>query len=138
MREVVRRLSRITLLRYLAVSVAALAADMGCFLALLALGAAAIPASAAAYGLGILVHWLLSSRAVFADSVAVDRAQRTRQKALFVGSALVGLAITTLIVAAAGLVHIDPRIAKLVAVAVSFTVTWVLRNRIVFAEHAPA
>ena len=136
MREAVLRLSRITLLRYLAVSVAALAADMGSFLALLALGAAPMPASAAAYVLGIAVHWLLSSRAVFADSVATCGTERTRQKALFVVSALVGLGLTTLIVGLASAAHLDPRAGKIVAVGVSFVVTWLLRNRIVFAAQA--
>ena len=137
MRGALIRLSNITLLRYLLVSVVALMADMGCFLALLALGALATPASAAAYGLGILVHWFLSSRAVFADSVAAYGAERTRQKALFVISALVGLGLTTAIVAMAGQAQIDPRLAKIAAVGVSFVVTWLLRNRIVFAGQAP-
>ena len=72
------RLRRITLLRYLLASVGALAVDMGSFLALLALGVVPVLASAAGYSLGIVAHWLLSSRAVFTDSVAEERGARTR------------------------------------------------------------
>ena len=120
------------LARYGLASVGALAVDLGCFLALLALAAPAAVASAIGYALGILAHWLLSSRAVFTDSVAARGRGRTRQKALFVGSALIGLAITTAIVGAGDLAGLDPRIAKVAAIAASFSVTWMLRNRIVF------
>ncbi|MBS0254991.1 MAG: GtrA family protein [Proteobacteria bacterium] len=127
------RLLGATLPRYLLASVAALAADMGCFLILLRLGLPPAPASALGYGLGIVAHWLLSSRAVFADQVAARGAGRTRQKALFVGSALIGLALTTMVVGAGAAAGLDPRLAKLAAVAVSFAATWLLRQRVVFA-----
>lgn len=130
------RLANLTLIRYLAASVGALAVDFGSFLAFLSLGIAAAPASAAAYALGIVAHWLLSSRAVFAASVAARGPERTRQKAMFAGSALVGLALTTGIVAAASSLAIDPRLAKLVAVGASFAATWVLREKIVFRAGA--
>lgn len=128
-----QRLLSATLARYLIASVAALAADMGSFLALLRLGLAPAPASALGYAVGILAHWLLSSRAVFGDQVAARGPQRTRQKALFVGSALIGLALTTGIVGAGAALGLDPRLAKLAAVAVSFAATWLLRQRVVFA-----
>ncbi len=126
------RLRRIVLLRYLLASVGALAVDMGSFLALLALGVMPVLASAAGYSLGIVAHWLLSSRAVFADSVSAERVQRTRQKALFVGSALIGLALTTIIVGAGTAAGIDSRLSKIVAIGASFSVTWLLRKRVVF------
>lgn len=126
------RLRRITLLRYLFASVGALAVDMGSFLALLAAGAAPVLASAAGYSLGIAAHWLISSRAVFVDSVAVERVARTRQKALFVGSALVGLALTTLIVGLGTALGVDSRLSKVIAIVFSFAATWLLRKRIVF------
>lgn len=126
----------IVLLRYLAASVLALGVDMGSFLALLELGAAAAPASAAAYALGIVAHWLLSSRTVFTEGVAERGAGRTRQKAMFVMSALVGLAVTTAIVAGGTALGLDPRLAKLAAIVVSFTVTWLLRSRVVFNAEA--
>jgi putative flippase GtrA len=132
----VLRIADVRLVRYGFASVGALAVDLGCFLALLSLGAAAAVASALGYALGIVAHWLLSSRAVFADAVAARGAGRTRQKALFVVSAMIGLALTTAIVGLADLAGIDPRLAKLAAVAVSFTVTWLLRNTVVFRAGA--
>jgi putative flippase GtrA len=126
------RLGDVRLIRYILASVGALAVDVGSFLALMALGIAAAPASAIGYSLGILAHWLMSSRAVFHDGVAAGGMARTRQKALFVFSALVGLALTTAIVGAGDWAGGDPRLAKLVAIVVAFTATWLLRSRIVF------
>jgi putative flippase GtrA len=134
----INRLRDVRLLRYLLASAGALAVDMGSFLALLALAVSPAASSAAAYALGILAHWLLSSRAVFVDGVAARGPDRTRQKALFVASAFVGLALTTTIVGVGDLAGLDPRIAKLIAIAVSFTVTWLLRNRLVFRARAAA
>jgi putative flippase GtrA len=126
------RLRDARFLRYLIASGGALALDMGTFLALLALDVWPAVASAASYSLGIVAHWLLSSRAVFADTVAGQGPRRTRQKALFVGSALAGLALTTAIVGLGNEAGIDPRLAKLVAIAASFALTWLLRVRVVF------
>jgi putative flippase GtrA len=132
----VARLRQQTVLRYLVASALALAVDMGTFLALLQIGAAAAPAAAAGYAFGIVAHWLISSRKVFTDGVAARGPQRTRQKALFVVSALIGLALTTGIVSSATMAGFDPRLAKLVAIAASFTATWLLRSRIVFTATA--
>jgi putative flippase GtrA len=118
--------------RYLGASVVALGFDMGGFLLLLAAGAPAAPAAALSYSLGIVVHWLISSRAVFAAGVASRGPARTRQKALFVASALVGLALTAGVVGLGSALRLDPRLAKIAAVAVSFTATWLLRARLVF------
>jgi putative flippase GtrA len=133
-----QRLRSFTLLRYLVASALALAVDLGSFMVLLAIGAAATPAAAAGYALGILAHWLISSRKVFADSVATRGSARTRQKAMFVVSALIGLGLTTLMVGAGTHAGIDPRLAKLAAILTSFAVTWLLRSRIIFAECGPA
>ena len=119
--------------RYLAASAVALGFDMGSFLVLLALGIAAAPAAALSYTLGIGVHWFISSRAVFVTGVAARGPARTRQKALFVASALVGLALTAGIVGLGAALGLDPRLAKIAAVGVSFAATWLLRARIVFA-----
>lgn len=128
----IARLRDIRFVRYVLASVGALAVDVGTFLALLALGMVAAPASAIGYSLGILAHWLMSSRAVFQDNVAARGVARTRQKALFVISALVGLALTTAIVGAADWSGVDPRLAKIAAIVVSFTATWLIRAKIVF------
>ncbi|UIP07213.1 GtrA family protein [Erythrobacter sp. SDW2] len=131
--SLVERLRDRIFVLYVLASVCALAVDVGSFLALMAAGISATLASAIGYSLGIVSHWLLSSRTVFTGRVA-DRGttDRTRQKALFVGSALAGLALTTAIVGAGELSGIDPRAAKLVAIGASFLLTWVLRSRIVF------
>lgn len=132
------RLRDMRLVRYLAASAGALAVDMGSFLALLALGAWSAPAAAAGYSLGILAHWLLSSRAVFNDTVAPRGLVRTRQKALFVVSALIGLALTTAVVGLGDLGGLDLRVAKGVAIVASFALTWLLRSRIVFRPEQAA
>ena len=136
MQAVLQRLSSLVILRYLLASAGALAVDMGCFLALLATGMVAAPASAIGYAAGILAHWLLSSRAVFTGRVAENGFARTRQKAFFVISALAGLALTTAIVAASDAGGIDPRLGNLVAIVMSFALTWWLRNRLVFRAAA--
>lgn len=130
--QMLMRLRDIRFIRYVLASVGALAVDMGCFLALLTSGMWPAGASALAYGAGIVAHWLLSSRAVFVGSVATRGLERTRQKALFVASAMVGLALTTAIVWSGDSAGLDPRIAKLVAIVVSFAATWLLRSKIVF------
>jgi putative flippase GtrA len=126
------KMRQVTVIRYGLVSVAALAVDMSSFLALLALGTFPATASALGYGLGIIAHWILSSRKVFSDSVAEGGMARNRQKAMFVVSALIGLALTTAIVGAITAFQGDPRLAKLVAIVASFTVTWLLRKHLVF------
>ena len=128
------RLRDVRLIRYGLASVGALAVDMGSFLLLLAIGMISPLAAAAGYSLGIVVHWVLSSRTVFQDTVAVKGEGRGRQKALFVGSALVGLALTTAIVWAGDHSGIDPRAAKVAAIAASFIVTYLLRKTIVFGR----
>lgn len=127
---------RATLVRYLGASVVALGADVGSFLALLRLGMAAAPASALGYTLGIAVHWYLSAHAVFTQGVAQDGPERWRQKAMFVASALVGLAITTGTVGLLTLAGIDPRAAKLAAVGLSFAVTYLIRSRMIFGRES--
>lgn len=132
MPAMIMRMIDTRLVRYLLASIGALAVDVGTFLVLLSLGIWAAGASAVGYCLGILAHWLMSSRAVFVGHVAERGAARTRQKALFVVSALVGLALTTAIVWAGDTSGFDPRLAKLAAIAISFVATWVLRSRVVF------
>lgn len=132
MGDLIIRLRDVRLVRYFLASAGALAVDMGAFLALLAVGVWAPAASAVAYSLGIVAHWLMSSRAVFVGNVADAGIARTRQKVFFVISALVGLGLTISIVWAGEVTGIDPRVSKLIAIAVSFFTTWLLRSRVVF------
>lgn len=127
------RRGEIRWLNYLLASGLALGSDAGLFLLLLDAGLPPMAASAIGYCAGILVHWLVSSRLVFADGAAArGTGERHRQKLLFVGSALVGLAITTAIVGTGTALGLDPRLAKLAAIVVSFQATYMLRRHIVF------
>ena len=123
----------IIFIRYLVVSVGALAVDLGAFLALLQTGLNSVVASALGYCLGIFAHWMLSSRKVFHDRVS-DRgtAARIQQKAMFVVSALLGLVLTMGIVGVGDTLGRDPRLAKIVAIGVSFIVTYLLRDVVIF------
>jgi putative flippase GtrA len=120
-------------LRYVAASGAALAVDFALFMATLSMGVAPAVAAACGYLMGIICHWLLSSRLVFAAQLAQASIQRRQQQALFVGSAFVGLAITMTIVGIGSRYGLDPRLAKIVAIAASFQVTYILRKKVVFA-----
>ncbi|UNU44395.1 GtrA family protein [Sphingopyxis sp. YF1] len=134
--DTVRR-GEVRWINYLLASVLALGSDAGLFLLLLDAGLAAMAASAVGYCAGILVHWLVSSRLVFADGAAArGTGERHRQKMLFVGSALVGLAVTTAIVGTGTALGLDPRLAKLAAIVISFQTTYMLRRHIVFRAAA--
>ena len=135
LRIVIDRFGSPLLLRYLAASASALAVDVGTFLFLLGAGMIAPAASAIGFSLGIAVHWLMSSRMVFAATTAPSGADRWRQKLLFLMSAGVGLVLTVAIVTAGQFAGLDPRLAKLAAIAVSFTTTYAIRRTIVFTAR---
>jgi putative flippase GtrA len=122
-------------LRYVAVSVCALATDMTVFLLLLEIGMPAMAASAVGYSVGIFAHWILSSRKVFHDRVSEKGTiARTQQKAMFLASALMGLVLTMIVVGAGTALGIDARIAKVVAIGTSFMLTYLLRNVVIFRQ----
>ena len=120
-------------LRYIGVSAVALVIDMSVFLALIAGTMVASIAAGIGYGVGIVVHWSLSSRMVFADRVAQSGTGRGKQKALFIMSAVLGLGLTMMIVGVGTRIGIDARIAKIIAIGVSFNATYFLRKFVVFA-----
>lgn len=130
--ERLRDFQAVVFSKYLIASAIALAVDMALFIQLIAMKATPAVASALAYSVGIAVHWALSSRVVFNGRVARGRGARAAQQAQFVVSALTGLAITTGIVAGGSYLGLDPRLAKLAAVGVSFLAVWHIRNRYVF------
>lgn len=121
-----------TFARYLATSIAALGCDVALFLLLLRAEMLPMAASVAGYTAGIIVHWILSTRFVFDDGMVAQGLARTRQKGMFVVTALIGLAITALIVGCGDLLGLDPRLAKLAAIAVSFQATYVARRTTIF------
>lgn len=119
--------------RYVGASVAALGVDFAVFMAAMAMGMSPALAAACGYMAGIICHWMISTRVVFVGQVAEDVPGRRHQQALFFLSALVGLGITTGIVGLGTRYGLDPRLAKGVAIVVSFQATYVLRKRVVFA-----
>jgi putative flippase GtrA len=129
-------LEKLLYLRYVLVSFGALAVDMGVFLAILSAHIPSVAASAIGYSCGILAHWILSSRTVFQDRVSARGSdERTRQKAMFVLSALLGLGVTMAIVGFGEAMGVDPRISKLVAIVVAFQITYLLRNSLIFRRQ---
>lgn len=124
---------KLTFIRYGIVSVGALAVDLGIFLALLQSGMLSALAAAIGYAVGIFAHWMLSSRKVFQDRVSGrGTRERTQQKAMFVVSALLGLVLTMAVVGAGEMLGVDPRIAKVFAIGLSFILTYMLRNVVIF------
>lgn len=133
--KLANRLRGNVFLRYVAVSIGALAADMIVFLLLLETGMPGTAASAVGYSVGIFAHWILSSRKVFHDRVSEKgSAARTQLKAMFLASALIGLVLTIIVVGAGTALGIDARIAKVVAIATSFLLTYLLRNVVIFRQ----
>lgn len=120
-------------LRYIGASAVSLGVDFAIFMVALSVGVPPALAAACGYMVGIVCHWLISSRMVFVGHVAEDSASRRNQQALFVLSALVGLGITTGIVGIGSRYGLDPRIAKGIAIVVSFQATYVIRKKVVFA-----
>lgn len=122
-------------LRYVAVSIGVLATDMLVFLLLLETGMPGTAASAVGYSVGIFAHWILSSRTVFHDRVSEKgTSARTQQKAMFLGSALLGLVLTITVVGAGTTLGMDPRVAKVAAIATAFVLTYLLRNVVIFRQ----
>lgn len=123
---------RVVYLRYVMASAVALGVDIGLFLLLIGAAAPPTAASVIGYSAGIVVHWLLSSRAVFTEARANGPNGQRKQRFLFVISALLGLGLTALIVGGFQAFGIDPRLGKLMAIVVSFQAVWLLRRHVVF------
>ena len=124
---------RIRYARYLLASGSALAADLSLFMILLSADTPPAPAAATGYMAGLIVHWLMSSRFVFSRGPAPFVSRRRRQKILFVLSAFLGLSLTSAVVGVGSQFGLDPRLAKLIAIAISFQATYILRRSVVFA-----
>lgn len=123
---------RLRYARYLVASAMSLGVDLASFLLMLQINIPAVQASMLGYTSGLVVHWLLSSRLVFANKIQSTVAARTRQKLLFVLSALIGLAITAALIRCGMQLGIHPGLSKLAAIAVSFNVTYMLRHYLIF------
>lgn len=88
-------------------------------------------ASAIGYSFGIIVHWAVSSNYVFVGKKR-SGGKLQLQRALFAGSALLGLGITIAIVQILTTVGSGPIIAKLCAILVSFITVYAARKWGVF------
>ncbi len=119
--------------RYVMASLVSLGLDIGVFLMLLHLGLPAMAASALAYSAGLVAHWLLSTRFVFDEGMESSGTGRARQKGLFIVTGLIGLCITATVVGAADALTLDPRLAKIFAVAISFQATYLARRATIFS-----
>ena len=122
---------RFTITRYLAASVIALAFDVALFSSLVAMAINPTIASAAGYGIGIVIHWMVSANIVFTGKTRDGTALQI-QRALFAGSALVGLGITVSTVEILGRFGLDPLASKAVAIGISFVAVYAMRKWGVF------
>jgi putative flippase GtrA len=117
--------------RYAAVSALALGLDFGVFLALN--GAIGHPtlAGVVGYACGIVLHYQLSRRFVFATAASAKSARRRFGE--FVASGLIGVAVTAAVIAAATGMGTSPILAKAMAAGASFIGVYAIRRAIVFA-----
>ncbi|MEO9635437.1 MAG: GtrA family protein [Parasphingorhabdus sp.] len=124
-------LNRFSITRYLLASVVSLAFDVALFMVLVAFMFDPGWSSAAGYGAGILVHWLISSSFVFPGK-ARDGAALQLQRLGFIGTAVLGLGITVSMVSWLVDLGILPVVAKAAAVGVSFFAVYFTRKYGVF------
>ena len=132
MEGLIRRVLGIQFVQYFLASLAALMVDMGTFVVFLNIGVTPGLAAAIGYSAGIGVHWAIVSRSVFAAGTATRGTARTQQKALFLITALAGLALTTGIVTLADALALNVIVSKGFAVAVSFVANYLARKHLVF------
>ncbi len=122
---------RFTITRYLVASVVALALDVAVFSVLRTIGMYAGIAGAIGYCAGIVVHWLISASFVFTGRAKTGNASYV-QRALFAGSALLGLGITIITISVLSSLGFNAMYAKTFAVALSFFAVYAVREFSVF------
>jgi putative flippase GtrA len=122
--------------RYVLVSTAALALDTLITLNLTWSGLAPAPSAAAGYIIGLMAHWSLSTRFVFAEQLAQEGAARARQALLFTLSGFSGLAITVAVYTSAIALGGAPSLAKALAVALSFCIVYLVRRHLIFPQRS--
>lgn len=122
--------------RYVLVSVAVLGVDTLITLNLTWAGIAPALCAAAGYMIGLALHWVLSSRFVFAAELAGDRAARSRQAALFFASGFGGLAVTVAAFTSAVSIGAPALLAKAISVAVSFCAVYLVRRHLIFPRRS--
>ena len=119
---------------YTVVSIVALGVDLAVFNALLLGSMRPALAGAAGYMTGLVLHYILSVRFVFATAGSTK--SNARRFGEFVLSGCAGLAITwSLIHLATDVAHVPAMVGKVAAVGTSFIVVFMLRRGIVFARR---
>lgn len=122
--------------RYVLVSATALAVDTLITLNLAWSGFAPSLSAASGYIIGLTLHWVLSTRFVFAAELATDGRARARQAALFILSGLGGLAVTVATFSTAVAFGIAAPVAKAFAVAISFCIVYLIRRHVIFPQRS--
>jgi putative flippase GtrA len=118
--------------RYTLVSIAALAADFTIYIGLCSSEIKASLAGVAGYAVGMIVHYILSSRFVFDTQGSYKSEQRRFVE--FMLSGLVGITLTGFIIAmATGAFGVPPIGAKVAATVISFGAVFAIRRSLVFA-----
>jgi len=117
--------------RYAAVSALALGLDFAVFLALNSAFGHPTLSGVAGYACGIVVHYRLSRQFVFATAGSAKSAHRRFVE--FVGSGVVGLVVTAVVIAVATGMGASPILAKVMAAGASFVGVYAIRRTIVFA-----
>lgn len=133
-----RRVFDLHFIRYFIASVGALAVDMGSFLLLLKTPLQPGVSAGIAYTIGIMAHWVLLSRSVFQDGTHERGVKRTKQKAAFLTTTWAGLGVTSGIVGLAAALGANVIVSKVVAVAISFVMNYLIRKKFIFtAQRQP-
>lgn len=128
LRALAAPIARLMFARYLLASICALSCDFAAFLALDRGGASPVTAAVGGYGVGLVVHWLISTRFVF----ALDQRPTHAQRIGFVASAMLGMGVTMILVGALSALGLAPPLAKLLSVPVSFLTVYAIRKYGVF------
>lgn len=122
--------------RYVLVSAAALGIDTLITLNLTWAGIAPAICAAAGYLIGLTLHWVLSSRFVFAAELGQDQRARHRQAMLFFASGFGGLAVTVATFTTAVTLGVPALFAKAGAVAISFCAVYLVRRHLIFPQRS--
>ncbi|PJG48241.1 polysaccharide biosynthesis protein GtrA [Sphingobium sp. LB126] len=123
-------IGRFTFTRYLLASICALSGDFALFLLLNHMGLPPAIAALGGYSGGLVLHWLISVHFVFEMQEPATHAQRIA----FILSALIGMAITMALVGGLSGLGMQPAMAKLMAVPVSFLAVYAIRKYGIFAR----
>ncbi len=121
--------------RYIGISGLALALDIAAFMLLIAFAVNPVVASVCGYLAGTQLHWMLSTRMVFAAGVNHDPAIQRRQQLMFFASAVLGISCNGGIVALGETLDAPLFISKALAIATSFVLVLVLRASIIFGRR---